>query len=661
MFNAPISRRKFLAGIASTTTSGYLSPLLTATPLSQGSREKPYSMDLSRSKHATLRTVPLDAVTINGGFWGERVTASRQAAIPEIYAQEVENGRIFNFQRLKGADHSTISSDLPSLRAGADSEIYKWLEAVGWSLTSANPALQAQARQITQDVIGAQESTGYVDTYWIGDRVAKRMLPETQISGHEVYCMGHLIQAGIAMYRTSGDRTLLDTGLRFIDAYILAGFGPEADKKPLISGHPGPEMALVELYRETSDPKYLNLAEYLLHGDSRLPIRPDQAVYNFAGVPFTGRTVMEGHAVRATYACGGAADYAIETGDPAYMKALDVLWQDMAERQMYVTGAVGARIKGEAFGGDYELNDQGSYCESCANIGVVLWAQRMLALTGEARFADVMERALYNGVNSGMALDGLSFNYRNPLLYIPGIDPKVRRPFWHTNCCPPNLAHVFASLQGFFYSTSKDGVHVHLYNDSEFNWKLEGGTPLRITQNTSYPWKGVVDLTFGPGASTEFTLFLRIPHWSATSTATVNGAAVELTKPGEYLAICRTWSAGDKVRLTFDMNPRLIVAKQQVEATRRRVAVQRGPLIYCMEAIDQPSALSLDQFALKIDADTAKSLSVRSHPELLGGTVTISAPGVLYSGKNADPGDSLYSTMASEAQAPQPVTLQLIP
>ena len=240
--------------------------------------------------------------------------------------------------------------------------------------------------------MGAQEATGYLDTFFVGDQVKNRMTPETQIVGHEVYSMGHLIQAGIAVFRVTGDRTLLDAGLRFVDRYLLTRFGPDPDKAPLMSGHAGPEMMLVELYRETGEVRYLKLAGYLLQGDDRIPVRPDQASYTFAGCPFTGRTVMEGHAVCAAYACCGAADYAIETGNPEYIKTLRILWDDMVGRQMYITGGIGATIHNEAFGGDYFLPNQGSYCESCANVAVLQWAYRMLSLTGEARYGDVMER-----------------------------------------------------------------------------------------------------------------------------------------------------------------------------------------------------------------------------------------------------------------------------
>ena len=586
-----------------------------------------YAMDLSRSPHAKLRTLPLTAVVVSDGFWGQRIAAGRVGCLPEVEQQEVANGRVLNFQRMRGTDHSALSTDLHSLRAGADSEVYKWIEGASWALTTPDPKLQARVDIIVRDIVGAQEPSGYLDTFFVGSRVTERMLPETQISGHEIYSMGHLLQAGVALYRVTGDRTLLDAGLRFVNDYVLTSFGPEADKKPLMSGHPGPEMMLVELYRETNDPRYLKLAEYLLRGDKRIPVTRQQATYTFAGVPFTGRKVMEGHAVRAVYACCGAADYALETGDPDYVSALRTLWTDMTERQMYVTGAIGATAKDEAFGGDYDLPNEGSYCESCANIGVALWAQRMLALTGEALFADTMERVLYNSVNSGMALDGMAFNYRNPLLYTPANDPKVRRPFWYVNCCPPNLARTFSSLQSAFYSTSKEGLHIHLYDNSELDWRLEDGTGLKMQQSTRFPWDGEVHLKVTPQKPSDFTIFLRIPSWSVASRVTVNDAPVEGIRPGTYLAVRRKWMAGDRVRLTLDMTPRLLTANVRVEADQRRVAVQRGPLVYCMESIDQPQG-SLDQIALCGESGAVQFREV-FEPKILGGVVTLETSAVI--------------------------------
>jgi DUF1680 family protein len=661
MYTTPVSRRRFVAAAASTAAVAFLPSITSVAETNRKPKGKAYLMDLTRSKHAKLRTLPLDMVTITGGFWGNRINVNRTACIPAVYQQETENGRVLNFQRISGKDPATLSTDLHSLRHGADSEVYKWIEGASWALVTPDSAAQARMQQVSRDVINAQEPSGYLDTYFVGDRVPERMLPETQVVGHEIYSMGHLLQAGLASYRVTGDRRLLDAGLRFVNDYVLASFGPEAVKKPLISGHPGPEMMLAELYRETGDERYLKLTEYLLHGDSRIPLRHDQATYLFAGIPFTGRKVMEGHAVRAVYACCGAADYAIETGDAKYTHTLNLLWNDMTERQMYVTGGIGATIKDEAFGGDYNLPNEGSYCESCANIGVAQLAQRMLALTGGAKFGDTLEQALYNSVNSGMALDGRSFNYRNPLQHNPTSDPQVRRPFWYVNCCPPNLARTFSSLQSLFYSTSEQGIHVHLYNDSEMKWHLDDGTPITLTQKTNYPWDGNIQVSVQSAQTKEFTLFLRIPAWSATANATVNSVSVGPVQPGEYLAIRRSWSKSDKVELTLDMSPLLLTADPRIETDRKRVAIQRGPLVYCMEGLDQPEVQSLDQFAVLLNANTVKDIRAHFKADTLGGIVTLDIPGTMSARTPPTPGTLIYNPVNLALGQRTPVSLRLIP
>jgi uncharacterized protein len=666
-----LTRRGFAGAASSFFAASYLAPFRRIlgnenAPKSKStatsSRGDIYVVDLSRSKYARLHPLPLRAITIRDGFWAQRIAVNRNSAISEVYQQEIQNGRVFNFQRMHQVEHDRLSTDLHSLRPGADSEVYKWIEGASWALATPDPQLQMRVSQIVKDVVDAQEPSGYLDTYFVGGRLPQRMLPETQVVGHEVYSMGHLIQAGIALYRVTGDRALLDAGLNFVNGYLLAGFGPEPDKLPLMSGHPGPEMMIVELYRETGDTKYLQLAAYLLQGDRRIPVRADQASYTFAGRPFSSRTVMEGHAVRAVYACCGAADYAIESGDPGYLKALNLLWEDMTQRQMYITGGIGATVHNEAFGGDYALPNKGSYCESCANIGVFQWAYRMLALTGQATYGDVLERTLYNSVNSGMSLDGLSFNYRNPLYYSPDTDPKVRRPFWYVNCCAPNLNRTLSSLQSYFYSLSNEGLFVHLYDNSKVECNLADGTLLEVKQATTYPWGGNIDFELEPAKSIEFTLFLRIPAWAGSSSVTVNGAPVELVTPGKYLPIRRTWSRGDRVRLNLDMTPHLIVADPNIEAARGRVAVQRGPLVYCMESIDQSKAASLDNYLLQLDTAGSPEFNEQFDHQLLGGVVSINMRGVLDETRVPTEQKTTYSAMkTADGSTPKTVTLKLIP
>src|ERR1700716_3425301 len=368
------------------------------------------------------------------------------------------------------------------------------------------------------------------------------MEPKVQQWGHELYNIGHLLQGAIAYYRATGDRTLLDAGIRFVNEFLLPNFGPGPDKKPLFSGHPEMELALIELYRLTADKRHLELVRYLLAGDSPMPFKPENYVYHFCGIPFTSRTHLEGHAVRAMYACCGAADYYLETGDQAYWKALNALWKDLVSAQMYVTGGVGARSDGEAFGDPYELPNARAYGESCAAIGNMMWNWRMLAATGEARFTDVIERALYNGINSGMSLNGTLYCYQNPLEYAPGEGRPIRNPWYDTTCCPPNLERTLASLPGYFYSTSKDGIYVHLYDNPELNWHLENGVGLKVAQKTNYPWDGAVELAVTPAQASEFTFYVRIPEWAAGAQVAVNGEAVSGAKAGQYLPIRRRWT-----------------------------------------------------------------------------------------------------------------------
>jgi DUF1680 family protein len=531
------------------------------------------------------------------------------------------------------------------------------MESVAFALQSENdPKLREIADSMIHDIVAVQEPGGYLNTYFVEDKKPQRMQQHTQEVGHELYCMGHFLQGAIAYYRATGDATMLDAGIRFVDGFLLPNYGPGSSQTPIVSGHPEIEMALTELYRTTGNRKYLDLAGYILHGDTRWTIAPRQVTYMFCGVPFTSRTKLEGHAVRAMYACCGATDYFLETGDPAYWKTLDGLWHDLSEHQMYVTGGVGARSEGESFGNPYELPNERAYGESCAAIGNMMWNSRMLAASGEARFTDVMERALYNGINSGMSLDGKLYCYRNPLAFEPATGDVIRHPWYDTTCCPPNLERTFASLPGYFYSTSKDGVYVHLYDASEMTWHLEDGTGLHISQKTNYPWSGDVQLGISPAKSTEFTIYLRIPAWSAKSSVHVNGVAVEGVQRGEYHAIRRRWAQGDRVDLALDMTPQVIEANPAVMEDVGKVVLQRGPVVYCMEELDQsahPHALNMADFTAHRTGETR----TRFQSDQLGGITILEHPGSLHSAEQAD----LYHAASAGEGAAQAVTLTLIP
>ena len=574
---------------------------------------------VTHSPYAKLHAVPIHAVKMGDGFWSARRAINVEKSIPTLLAELEQHGVVDNFLRLEGKKEVPRRGPLYT-----DSDLYKWMEAVAFVLQSGEQSsinqakLRAEFDRLTGIILAAQESNGYLNTYWTEERTPKRFTE--MYRSHELYCMGHLIQAAIAYYRATGDRKLLDVGIRFAN-YMVENFGPQ--KRPALTGHPEFEMAMVELYRTTGDRRYLDFAGYLLSGveRERLHLTDDQLVYLFSGKPFTSRTEFEGHAVRAMYASCGATDYFMETGDAAYLKTLETLWHDLVNRKMYITGGVGSREAGEAFGEAYELPNAQAYGESCAAIGNMMWNWRMLLALGESRFADVMERALYNGIDSGMSLSGTLYCYRNPL---ESSGEKIRNEWYDTTCCPPNLERMLASLPGYLYSTGPKGVYVNLFHTSTLDWQLENGTGIRIAQQTEYPWKGAVDFTVAPARTAEFSLFVRIPAWSDGTTVGVAVPAPFSTrqdtpKAGEYFEIHRRWSPGDKVHIEFAMRPRLVRANPLVREDAGRVALERGPLVYCLEQPDQPGFNLLDASLL----DDGTGFVSHFQPDLLGGVLVL--------------------------------------
>jgi DUF1680 family protein len=591
---------------------------------------------LDHSPNSGLHPVPVRAVTLGDGFWQPRRRVNVERSIPTMLELLEAHGIVDNFRRLASKKDAPRKGPLYT-----DSDLYKWMEAVAFVLQSGdNPKLRTTFDALTTDIAAAQEPSGYLNTNYVGDKVPLRFTE--MYRSHELYCLGHLLQAGIAYYRATGDRKLLDVGIRFVD-YLVADFGPT--KRPLLTGHPELEMALVELYRTTGNHAYLNLAGYLLSGveTERLHLKPSQVSYMFSGIPFTSRTIFEGHAVRAMYASSGATDYFLETGDPQYRKTLDTLWTDLTNRKMYISGGVGSRSEGEAFGDPYELPNSQAYTESCAAIGNMMWNFRMLAVSAESRFADIMERALYNGINSGMSLEGTLYCYRNPLA---SDGEKIRNEWYDTTCCPPNLERTLAALPGYFYATSKDGLHVNFYHDSVLDWQ-----GLKVTQKTNYPWSGDVEFTVAPESPREFTMFLRIPAWSKNS-------SVSLTKtsatPGQYLALRRTWKPGDKLTLHLDMSPHLIAANPRISEDTGKVAVQRGPLVYCLEQPDQSA--KIPDLSLIAKSDFASEF----RKDLFGGVVILKHAGAVY--QNPLDREPLYETLDEAAKRKtNPVQLTFIP
>lgn len=655
-----ISRRQFVGSAASAVAASSFAArgLFAASPWAAPALAADWKDEgvlyLDKSPYAKLRNIPVHAVTITEGFWGARRQTNVDSSIPSMEKLLEANGRMDNFLRLVGQSSAPQKGPVYS-----DSDVYKWTEAAGFALQSGDrPELHARTNKIIKEVVAVQEPSGYLNTYYVGDKAKDRMQPEVQRWGHELYNIGHMMQGAIAFYRATGDRTLLDAAIRFTDGYLLANFGPGPDKRPVFSGHPEIEMALVELYRTTGERRYLDFAGYVLQGDDRIKVQKYGYVYHFCGIPFTSRTQLEGHAVRAMYACCGATDYYLETGDPAYLKTLNTLWEDLVDHQMYVTGGVGARSQGEAFGEPYELPNFTAYGESCAAIGNMMWNWRMLAATGEAKYADVIERALYNGINSGMSLDGTLYCYRNPLGFDPSNGDKIRNPWYDTTCCPPNLERTFASLPGYFYSTSKDGLYVHLFDNCKLDWHLEDGTALQVTQKTNYPWDGNVDIVVSPAKPAEFAVFLRVPGWSDGAQVTVNGQAAPGAAPGQYLAVRRRWAPGDAISVKFAMNPQIIAANPRVVDDFGRAAVQRGPLVYCLEQLDQPDGVNL--FDVRLDTrQSAPKFATDFQRDLLGGIVVVKHLGAVSDQASSDSG--LYERLPAKSPAVRSAELRFIP
>jgi DUF1680 family protein len=444
--------------------------------------------------------------------------------------------------------------------------------------------------------------------------------------GHELYCCGHLIQAAVAYRRATGDDRLLAIAGRFVD-YLHARFGP--GRRVATPGHPEIELALAELYRETGERRHLDLAAFFLEhrGHGWLgPGRFNSPVSFQDRVPMRQSTTVEGHAVRALYLTTGVADLYLETGDKALLETLNMQWHDMVEGKLYLTGGVGARHHSEAFGHAYELPNDLAYCETCGAIASVMWSWRMLLATGESRFADLIERTLYNAILSGVSLAGDLYFYVNPLASNGDVELLSRggnrRKEWHlVACCPPNVMRTFAALDHYFATRDGSGLQIHLYGPARIAADLAAGS-VAVRMESTYPWDGKVRLTIEDPGAAPWTLSLRVPAWCKGASATVDGRAVGTLGAGGYLRIERAWKRGGVVELDLPMPARLTEAHPRIESTRGCVAIERGPLVYCLETADNP-----DGHVADLEIDTAAPLESVWAPDRLGGVVLVKATG----------------------------------
>ncbi|SEO77071.1 glycoside hydrolase family 127 protein [Actinacidiphila rubida] len=562
---------------------------------------------------------PVGGADIEGGFWRRRRAVNADVCIPQGPVLLEAAGNLHDLRLAAGGAHGDYRGDYPFM----DSDVYKWLEAAAWQLAgSDDPRLSADVERIAGLVAAAQEPDGYLNTWFQVTRDGRRY--EDLRWGHELYCAGHLIQAGVAHHRSTGAKELLEVAVRFAD-HIDATFGPG---RPIdgFDGHPEVETALVELYRETGERRYLNLAAYFV--DRRGHGVLGGEAYCQDRVPLTAQQNVEGHAVRQLYLLSAAADLAAEAGDEELLTTCERLWSAMVATKTHITGGLGAHHDEEDFGDPYELPTERAYCETCAAVASVHFSWRMALLTGRARYSDLVERTLFNGFLAGMSLEGERWLYVNPLQVRDGHtdgggDQSARRTRWfRCACCPPNAMRLMASLEHYVASRDDAGLQIHQYASGRYGGEVLGASRF-VSVHTEYPWSGRVRLTVEetPG-DRPWTLSLRIPQWSGNHDLSVAGEWVEAANDDGWLRLERVWSPGDEVILDLEMRPRLVEADRRADAVRGCVAIERGPLVYCLEGADHPGG-GLDDIVI----DPARPLSAVERPGLLGGVTVVTGAG----------------------------------
>lgn len=584
-----------------------------------------------------VKPVPFTAVHFNDVFWAPRIEVNRTVSIPFAFQKSEETGRVNNFVQAAAVLRGTPPAErkIPPYPFD-DTDLYKVIEGAAYALTvKPDPQLEAYVDSLIEKIAAAQEPDGYLypartidpahPHKWSGQN---RWELERDDS-HELYNFGHLAEAAVAHYQATGKRSLLDITLKWAEL-LDRTFGP--GKQAIWPGHQITEMALAKLYRATGDARYINLAKFML--DVRGPDGSKGAgrTYNQSHKKVIEQDEAVGHAVRATYMYSGMADVAALTGDSSYVTAIDRIWENVAGRKLYITGGIGATGSGEAFGKNFELPNMTAYNETCAAIGNDYWNHRLFLLHADAKYIDVIERTLYNGLISGVSLDGKSFFYPNPL---ESAGQHQRSPWFGVACCPGNITRFLASVPGYVYAQQGNNLYLNLFVGSNADIKLDNGRAVNLVQETRYPWDGAIKLRVNPAKSGAFTLKLRIPGWARNEAVPgelyrfmdrvaepvvvkLNGKALPLQLERGYLALNRTWKKGDVVDVLLPMPVRRVVANELVNADRGRVALQRGPLVYCAEWPDNPGGHVRNLLL----PDSAK-LSAEFKPELLNGVTVI--------------------------------------
>ncbi len=598
-----------------------LAALLAVTTSAQATDMKDYP----------IQPVPFTAVHVQDEFWQPRLETNRTVTIPYAFRRCEETGRIDNFAKAGGL----MKGDFQGIRYD-DSDVFKVIEGAAYALAlQPDPNLDAYLDDLIVKIVAAQEPDGYLYT-------ARRLRPDNPPEGsgparwsylaqsHELYNLGHLYEAAVAHHLATGKRTLLDVALKSANL-VVREFGPNARHD--VPGHQEIEIGLVKLFRLTHDERYLNLARFFLDQRGRPEGHKLYGDYAQDHIPVVEQDHPVGHAVRAAYMYSGMADVAALTGDEAFIRAIDRIWDNMTSKRLYLTGGIGARHGGEAFGDDYELPNASAYAETCAAIANALWNYRMFLLHGDAQYIDVLERILYNGFLAGVSLSGDRFFYVNPLA---SFGAATRQPWFDCACCPTNVTRFLPSIPGYIYAVRNDAVYVNLFIGGQGRIPLKDQT-VTLTQQTRYPWDGIVKIVVAPEKTADFTIMVRIPGWATgqplpgdlyhyadappeTPRLSVNGELVPIKPDKGYVALQRSWRPGDVIQLNIPMPIHRVVANPQLKEDAGRVALERGPIVYCAEAADNHGHVS----NLFIPDDS--TLTAAYHPDLFGGVAVIHGP-----------------------------------
>lgn len=624
-----------------------------------------------------LEMLPLKNVKINDPFWNHYMDLVLNQSIP--YQWEVLNDRVEDIEPSHCLQNFKIAAGMQEGKFEGmvfqDSDIYKWIEAAAYTLEwHPDKELERKVDEAVDIISAAQQPDGYLDTYYIINGLDKRFT--CLMDNHELYCLGHMIEGAVAYYNATGKSKFLDTAIRCVNC-VSENIGPEEGKKHGYPGHEIIEMALIRLYKITGDKKHLALAKYFIDQRGQEPLyflqemksngnsfywkkSNFQLMYYQAGMPVREQKDAVGHAVRAVYLYSGMADVASETEDKELFDACERLWESIVYRNLYITGGIGSSEYGEAFTFDYDLPNDTVYAETCASIGLIFFCRRMFEITKESRYIDICEQAFYNGTISGVSLDGKRFFYVNPLEVDPEACEKdyhkrevkpTRQKWFACACCPPNLARLLASIGGYAYEENESELYINLYISGDVNTSL-GGTDETFHVETRYPWNGDVRIRIKQPQKAAYSIALRIPNWCESYSIRINGEITDCDPEKGYLMLTREFEDGDTIELSMDMPIRLVNANPFVREDVGKVAITKGPVVYCLEQEDNGAQLQ----ELLIDPDS--KFVEAFEPDLLDGVMTVSADGYRIAEKEWKKSD-LYKSYQKPALIPQ--KLKFIP